>query len=534
MTQENGYFQIQLSDRSSVLAIFPPKGNAEPADFDEIVRYLNGRGYSDLPLKEIKENIALARTEIKMVDIGVLDGLEIAGAMSTKVSLDKMKVTARFYPPSLKGNALSLNDVVNDLKNKGITYGIDNSAINAALSSKIYCTDIVIANGDVPDHGHDAKIQYFFNTDLNVKPKENEDGSVDFHNLDTISHIEENQLIAKLTLADKGKPGMDVCGKEVRQRMVKDLTLSEGPNTRLSTDGLCLYSLVNGHASVIDGKIIVSSELEIPANVDNSTGDIDYKGSVHIRGNISEGFTVIADGDIVVDGVVEGANIACGGQVIIRRGIQGQGKVSIKAESNILCKYIENADITCGGYIETDSIINSNVAASGDIVVRGKRGCIIGGITRAGGKVVVKTVGTEMGSVSRIEVGIDPQIKERFIALQNTIKSTNTELMKLEPVLSTYKRAVDAGKELNEKQMTYYQYLVVQVKSLNNTLAGAQSEIGGLQQKILRSNNSKVVVEKDIFPGSIVTISELSITIQSKRSFCQFRKKLGEIEISNL
>ena len=126
------------------------------------------------------------------------------------------------------------------------------------------------------------------------------------------------------------------------------------------------------------------------------------------------------------------------------------------------------------------------------------------------------------------------EIKERFIALQNTIKSTNTELMKLEPVLSTYKRAVDAGKELNEKQMTYYQYLVVQVKSLNKTLASAQSEIGGLQQKILRSNNSKVVVEKDIFPGSIVTISELSTTIQSKRSFCQFRKKLGEIEISNL
>ena len=122
----------------------------------------------------------------------------------------------------------------------------------------------------------------------------------------------------------------------------------------MSENGLELFSTVNGHATVVDGKIFVSKELEIPANVDNSTGDIDYNGSVYIRGNICEGFTVIADGDIVVDGVIEGANIACGGQVIIRRGIQGQGRVSIKAESNVICKYIENAVVESGGYIETD------------------------------------------------------------------------------------------------------------------------------------------------------------------------------------
>ena len=57
MTQENGYFQIELSNGMSILHIFPPMGSGEPADFDEIVRYLNARGYSELPLREIKENI---------------------------------------------------------------------------------------------------------------------------------------------------------------------------------------------------------------------------------------------------------------------------------------------------------------------------------------------------------------------------------------------------------------------------------------------------------------------------------------------
>ena len=533
MTQENGYFQIELSNGMSILHIFPPMGSGEPADFDEIVRYLNVRGYSELPLREIRDNICYTN-EVRKVNLGVFDGLEVAGDMATKVSLDKMQVTARFYPPSLRGNALSVNDVVNDLKNKGIVYGVDTNAITSALNSKLYCTDVVIAKGDAPDNGRDAKINFFFNTDLSTKPRENDDGSVDFHNLDTISHVYENQLLARLIPADKGKPGRDICGKEVRQRIVKDLNLSAGANSRLSPDGLELYSTVNGHATVVDNKIFVSSELEIPANVDNSTGDIDYNGSVHIKGNICEGFTVIADGDIVVDGVIEGANIACGGQVIIRRGIQGQGRVSIKAESNVLCKYIENAVVESGGYIETESIINSNVSAAGDIIVKGKKGLIIGGITRAGGKIDVKTVGTEMGSNSRLEVGVDPAKKMRFIELQNTIKATNTELMKLEPVLSTYQRAVDAGKELNEKQITYYQYLLTQVRTLKNTLQASQQEIMGIQQTILKSNNSKVVIQKDIYPGTIVTISELSMTVQSKRSFCQFRKKLGEIEVSNL
>ena len=62
----------------------------------------------------------------------------------------------------------------------------------------------------------------------------------------------------------------------------------------------------------------------------------------------------------------------------------------------------ENAVVESGGYIETESIINSNVSASGDIIVKGKKGLIIGGITRAGGKIDVKTVGTEMGSNSRL------------------------------------------------------------------------------------------------------------------------------------
>jgi len=74
MTQENGYFQIELIDGQSILNIFPPMGSGEPVNFDEVVRYLNARGYSELPLKDIKESISYTN-EVKKVYLGFFDGV---------------------------------------------------------------------------------------------------------------------------------------------------------------------------------------------------------------------------------------------------------------------------------------------------------------------------------------------------------------------------------------------------------------------------------------------------------------------------
>ena len=139
----------------------------------------------------------------------------------------------------------------------------------------------------------------------------------------------------------------------------------------MSEDGLRLYSEVSGHVSLTDGRVFVSDTYEVAADVDSSTGDIDYEGNVVVRGNVITGFTVKAKGDIEVYGVVEGAYIEAEGQIILRRGMQGMNKGILKANGNIITKFIENAEVIAGGYINTDSIMHSKVSAKGDIVVGG-------------------------------------------------------------------------------------------------------------------------------------------------------------------
>lgn len=54
--------------------------------------------------------------------------------------------------------------------------------------------------------------------------------------------------------------------------------------------------------------------------VDLPTGNIDSPGSVHIQGNVSNGFTVKTERDIAVKGVVENAALIAGGSIVLCRG----------------------------------------------------------------------------------------------------------------------------------------------------------------------------------------------------------------------
>ena len=73
---------------------------------------------------------------------------------------------------------------------------------------------------------------YYFNTDVDLKPKKNEDGSVDYRELNVISYIKEGDLLAKLFPEDRGIKGYDVQGREIKPKQVRSLQLEYGNNIR--------------------------------------------------------------------------------------------------------------------------------------------------------------------------------------------------------------------------------------------------------------------------------------------------------------
>ena len=282
MSGRNAYFQLVLKEDGTYLKLIDAEPGGLPLGYDEITNYLIDKKIYDY------DKIALGRgiaTLNKVAEVKLTSAVIPPQDEFVKVTIDEDRTYAacRFYPPSTGGNLLTKDDIIAALVKAGVKYGVDDVKIAQFLKDRRYCSDYVFARATMPVQGHDAVITYHFNTDLTMKPKTNEDGSVDFHKLDIISHCNKGDLLATLTPADFGKPGIDVCGRVIKPNKVINKVLRHGNKITMSEDGLRLYSEVDGRVTLVDGRVFVSDTYEVAADVDSSTGDIDYDGNVVVK-----------------------------------------------------------------------------------------------------------------------------------------------------------------------------------------------------------------------------------------------------------
>ena len=69
-------------------------------------------------------------------------------------------------------------------------------------------------------------------------------------------------------------------------------------------------------------------------------GNINFTGSVVIHGDVLEGYSVKAKGDITVMGIVEGARLSAGGDILLHKGMRGMRTGVLEAEGDITAKFL--------------------------------------------------------------------------------------------------------------------------------------------------------------------------------------------------
>ena len=528
---KNAYFGLVTNSEGVFTQVFPPKEDGELIKIGEITAYLNSHGLNQYDIKELNRAINESEKET-LVKVGAVGSIvSVNEKMEVSIYQDKMTATVRFYPPVKDGVLLTLQDILAELGAMGVKTGIDQESILAFLKDRAYGTTYTFARGRVPVEGHDARIEYYFNTDVNLKPRRNEDGTVNYKDLNTISHIEVGQEIAKLIKEDPGTPGINVMGEEIKPHSVKSLKLEYGNNITISEDKTTLYSNVTGHASILNGKVFVSDVFEVPADVDNSTGNIEYRGSVTVKGNVKSGFCVIAKGDIVVEGIVEDATLISDSQIIVKRGIHGMNKGELRAKGNIICKFIENAKIVSGGYVDSEAILHSQVDAFSEVRVNGKKGFITGGTIRAGNTIEAKTIGSEMETVTNLEVGVDPIQKERYVEIQKELANCHSNIDKIRPIILNYTGKIRKGAALTSEQLAYVRQLIAQMQNMQEKILPLNDEMARLSEIITLANSARVKVSKTIYGGVSITISDARMTLKDERNYSQFVREAGEIKV---
>lgn len=525
----NAYFQLITGPKQTAVRLVPPTEGGEKINVAELTEYLQMKNVEVADLKALYHAIANLTKET-VVPLSAKGGYPEQEMFSLRISEDHMQAVARFYPQSNEGSAFRDKDeIINDLKFRKVTFGIDEGAIEAYLAKRNYCEDVIVARGKEPVQGQDARIEYFFNTDLSMKPKRNEDGSVDFFHLNTINHCKEGDELARLYKEVKGVPGCTVCGEPIKPRDVKHLVLKYGHNIAISEDGCVLTSQIAGHVCLTGDKVFVSDVYEVE-NVGPATGNIESEGSVLVNGNVQTGFSIKAKGNVEVKGVVEGAVIETDGDIIIARGMNGMGKGTLKAGGRIILKFAENAVINSGAYVESESILHSNVSARTEVIVDGRRGFIAGGIVRATEKISCKTLGSPMGADTMVEVGVDPEQKKRFQDLQKEIMEITKNLKNIQPILMNASQKLKNGEKFLPEQLKYIQTLAVANKQQMEQLEEDQIELKQLEALMQNQGQACVCVSDEVYAGTKIAIGDVSMVLKSSMRYCRFIKERGDIK----
>ena len=528
----NGYFQVQINEKGVSILLVPPIGEGEKIRVSELKEYLDRIG---VPYDTMAINSALYTLEEDEVVL-FLHPTKIPPVDEKcvlKVSDDKMQAVMRVFPSSADGSKICKSHIMDMIESAKIRNGIDEEAIESFLENKQYCTDIVVAKGKAPTPGRDASITYYFDTNNHVRPELKEDGSVDFFKLNTLHHCVQGQVLAEITPAEKGEDGKDVYGNITPARDVKKITFAHGRNLEISEDGLRLTSLVDGHATLIDDTVFVADVYTVE-DVSTATGNIEYHGNVEVNGNVCENFSIKTDGNVFVKGVVEGAYIEAGGNIIIERGMHGQNKGRLKAGGNVIAKFISAANVEAAGYVEAEQILNSVVVSATTINADAGKGLITGGKLVAKSGVNAKNVGSSMGAATIIEVGCDPEEKKRLAILQKSVGEKAKDISKMKAVLAESTLKLKTGAKMLPEQIRNLKNLQTSLIETQNQVQEELKEIEDLDKKLSGGEDAHIIIRGTMYQGVAVSISGATMNVKKEYVYCKLIKKDADIASTGL
>lgn len=528
MKYTNGFFQLDIRDNGVYLHIYPPKDGGKQIEIQELAEYIEKCGIREYNLPELNNAVNKATEE---TDVFVTSQVipEVNEMAKIRVTSDRMMAVIRFYPPSKNGKYMSEKEILNELARYKVTFGISIKVINAYMMGRQFCRDIPIAKGNPVVRGKDAQIIYHFETSPTATPKLLEDGSVDFHELNLFTSVKQGNLLAELIPEVPGEKGKDVFGNDVPAARVKKGVLKYGRNIRLSEDKLKIYSEVDGDVKLEGDTVFVSNTYTVPADVDTSTGDIHYEGNVFVTGNVRSGFKIEASGDIEVNGVVEGATLIAGGNIVLKRGVQGMSKGSLEAGNDIVTKFIESCNVKAGHTINTGSSLHSDLVAGESVIVSGRKGFLIGGTISAGTRIEASVFGNKMNTNTILKVGVEPEVMDRFKDLTTSIKEKQEEIIQNQQVLEVVKKKLKEGQKVLPNQIVMAKQAGESLKQLTDELEKESAEYMLLKKEIEEHTDGRVVVNHCVFPGVCIYISNRVYPVKDIRSRCQFRMQGADV-----
>lgn len=438
-----------------------------------------------------------------------------------EIDPQELRATAVVTSP-VGGKHLDKEAIYAALSTAKIQYGINDKAIAQIIQGMATTTPgqtvrTLIAQGKPSCRGRDATIEALLTDASDRRPQILEDGSVDYRNFGKIMTVPAGTPLIRKIPATLGTAGSTVTGKPILATVGTDIKLkihegviadSQNPNI--------LMAAVAGIPVILPDGAKIDQVLNF-ANINVTTGNIDFDGTLVIKGDIISGMVVKVSGDIIVHGTIESAHVETGGKLEVAGGIIGhrhaqqtgspQFAAVIRCGTTLSARFIENAQVETNDSIYVqEAISHCRIISKNQIYVgiqRGGRGQILGGNIIAYSLIHAKLIGSPAYAPTLIEVGYNEAIKHKITILsdlekekERLIEDVNRNLI----FLSNHPKADNQIKFVElQTGLTLHQKGLAEILQQKNAL----------YEELRQVLNAKIICEKQVYASVKIQIANL-------------------------
>lgn len=508
-----GRFTLKNSGEGILLTVFSGTGGGRPVEEATVRDALRAQNYSFDP--DLVANAVRAATGAPVVVGPPFRDPRRDGRVKIESTPDGVRAYLVLVAPEPGGLPPRWPDIEAAVEATGIREWARGAA-RTALDTEQYGAEILVAAGRPSVDGRDGWVEYLFEPDPHLAPRVDEDDRVDYRSIRRFSNVRTGDVLARLHPPTPGLAGVNVKGRPLPFRHGVAAVLHTGRNVCISGGGGEATAAADGQAVLDRGMISVEPVFFVDGDLGMETGNVEFFGTVSVRGRIADGFRVRASRDVIA-GSIGRAEIEADGSVVVEGGIVGA--VRVAAGIDVAAKFVEGATIRAGRHVVVrEAILHSNVAAGRTVFVFGGKGAVIGGQAVACEEVWCRSIGAGVGTPTLIEVGSDVAVLDRLSQVEMALARDGA-------LLEEARKAVEvlrAGPHDDDRRK--------RLLALEGAIAALSPRLDAMREEALRlldavrsGRGARVSARDEVCAKTRISIGGVSFFASASYPFATFR-----------
>ncbi len=439
------------------------------------------------------------------------------------------------------GCMVSAEDLEAILQQAQITYGIDHAALQdlaeGCAAGTLFADEEMhlIAEGKETIHGEDGYIEFLVEPSPEVVRFEVDSAeTIDYKNTNLIQNVSAEQHLAIIHQPQTPQNGINLFGSEIKAREGEPIKVKVGPNVTMDDDKI--FATCNGRFIRESEELCVNPVFNVRGNVDLTIGNINFIGKVEIQKDVLDDFSVFGKEGVLVGGIVGAATLESEKDIVVTGGVNGKNKGFVRAFGQVKTRYLNETTVICreGAEIER-SIMNSVLKTKGKVVI--SNGSIIGGEVMALMGLDAGSIGSDMGTKTIINVGVDYERDDKIRSLEARLTEIIKELSRINRIVGPLleDKSKLANLSLNKKKAL--KGLLQQVKGYREDETRVKEELEQMSEESVTNYAKEIHVRKMLYSGVQVAIGRCKriIKMEIKGPVCLREDPENEtISITNL